>query len=74
MKRKGMWADFTEEDIELMLTIRREEEERALKAARGPARAKRPAKPRVVEPAPERRTVSREKTTDKGGPGSPPRD
>ena len=32
MKRRGMWADFTEEDIEVMLTIRREEKVRALKS------------------------------------------
>ena len=73
MKRKGMWADFTEEDIELMLTIRREEEERALKAAQRSARAK-AAKSRVLEPAPDRRTVSKKKKTDRDGPGPSPRD
>jgi hypothetical protein len=65
---------FSEKDIELMLTIRREEEERALKAARRSPRAKRAAEPRVVEPAPDRRTVSKKKTAGKDGPGVPPRD
>ena len=66
MKRRGMWADFTEEDIELMIAIRREEEERALRAAQRSARGKRSVKPRAVEPAPDRRTASKKKT-DKGG-------
>jgi hypothetical protein len=74
MKRKGMWADFTEEDIELMIAIRRDEEERALKAAQKSARAKRAAKARGLEPAPDRRTVSKKKKTDKKGPSSLPRD
>ena len=72
MKRRGMWADFTEEDIELMIAIRREEEERALTAARRSARAKRSAKPRAVEPAPDRRTAP--KKIDSGGPGPSSRD
>jgi hypothetical protein len=61
MKRKGMWADFTDEDIELMLTIRREAEERALKAAQRAARPKRAAKPRAAAAAPDRKTVSKKK-------------
>jgi hypothetical protein len=73
MKREGMRADFIEEDIELMLTIRREQEERALKAAQRSARGKPAARPRVAEPAPDRRTLSKKKT-DKDGPGSVPRD
>ena len=34
MSRRGMWADFTEEDIELMLSIRREAEAREAKSGR----------------------------------------
>jgi hypothetical protein len=66
-----MWADFTDEDIELMLTIRREAEERAKKAAKRTARPKRAAKPRVLEAAPDPKTVSKKKTGDDGtGPPS----
>jgi hypothetical protein len=61
-----MWADFTEEDIELMIAIRREEEERALRAARRSAPPKRAAKQRAVEPGPDRRTAPK-KRTDNGG-------
>ena len=66
MKRKGMWADFTEEDIELMIAIRREAEERAQRSARG----KRSAKPRAAEPAPDRRTAPKKKA-GRGGLDSP---
>jgi hypothetical protein len=53
---------FSDEDIELMIAIRREEEERALRAARRTARAKRSVKPRAAEPAPDRRTAPKKKT------------
>jgi hypothetical protein len=72
--RRGMRNIFSDEDIELMLTIRREEEERALQAARRSPRGPRPAKPHVVGPAPDRRTVSRKKRTNKDGSGSAPGD
>jgi hypothetical protein len=68
MKRKGMWADFSDEEIELMLTLRREEEERAKKAAQRAARPKRSTKPRVLEPAPDRSTLSKKKKA--GGAGT----
>jgi hypothetical protein len=53
MKRKGMWADFTLEEIELMLSIRIEEEERAEKAPRKAARAGRAAEPPTAGSAPD---------------------
>jgi hypothetical protein len=62
MKRKGMWADFTDEDIELMLTIRREAEERAQRAAQRAARPK-----RAAEAAPDRKIVSKKKKTGNDG-------
>ncbi len=62
MNRKGMWADFSDEEIELMLTIRREAEERARKAAEKAARPRRVAKPRVVEATPDRKTKSKKKS------------
>jgi septal ring factor EnvC (AmiA/AmiB activator) len=69
--RRGMRNIFSDEDIELMLTIRREEEERARKAAQRSSRAKRAAEPRVRAPAPNRKTVSKPKKIGKDGPGSP---
>ena len=69
-ERRGMRNIFSDEDIELMLTLRREEEERALRAARRPARAKRAAAGRVVEPAADRKTVAKAKKTAKDRPGS----
>jgi hypothetical protein len=66
--RRGMRNIFSDEDIELMLTIRREEEERAQKAAQRAARPKRAARP-LAEPAPDRRTVSKKNRTSSDGPG-----
>jgi hypothetical protein len=63
---------FSDEDIALMLTIRREAEERAQKAAQRAARPERAAKPRVLEPAPDRRTVSKKKKTSHDGTGPAP--
>jgi hypothetical protein len=69
--RRGLGNIFSDEDIELMLTIRREAEERAEKAAQRAARPKRAAKLRVLEAAPDRKTVSKKKTGDDGtGPPS----
>jgi hypothetical protein len=65
-ERRGMRNVFSDEDIELMIAIRREEEERAQRSARG----KRSAKPRAAEPAPDRRTAPKRKT-GKGGLDSP---
>jgi hypothetical protein len=62
---------FSDEDIGLMLTIRREEEERALRAAQRATGGKRSAKPRAAEPAPDRRTAPKKKTA-KGGLDSSP--
>jgi hypothetical protein len=65
MARREMRNIFSDEGIELMLTIRREEEERTQRAAQRSARGKRPVKPRAAEPAPDRRTAP--KKTGKGG-------
>jgi hypothetical protein len=64
MKRKGMWAVFSDEDIELMLAIRREAEARAAKAAQRTSRPERPAKSREVK------TTSDPETTKGERPGS----
>ena len=71
--RRGMRNIFSDEDIELMIAIRREEEERSLRAAQRSARGKRSVKPRAAEPAPDRRTAPKKKT-DKGGVDPSPRD
>jgi hypothetical protein len=63
MKQRGMWADFTEEDIELMLAIRREEEARAAKAAKKSSRPRRTAKPHAVQTAPDPKASSKETRT-----------
>ncbi len=67
MKRKGMWADFTAEDIEIMLTLRREAEERTRKAAEKAVHPKRSTRARTTAPAPDRKTKSKNKAETDGG-------
>jgi hypothetical protein len=73
MKRKGMWADFTEEDIELMLAIRREEEARAEKAAERSSRPQRSAQSPAAQATPDRRIAVKAKKPGAGGTGRSPK-
>jgi hypothetical protein len=69
MKRKGMWADFTEEDIELMLTIRREEEARLAKAAKRASRPQRSAQSPAAQATPDRKIAVKAKKPAADGTG-----
>jgi hypothetical protein len=54
-----MRSVFNEEDIELMLAIRREEEARASNAAKRSSRSKRPASSRTITTTPDPEAASR---------------
>jgi hypothetical protein len=60
MTHKGMFADFSEEDIALMQSIWLEEEKRKARAAERLSRPKRIAKSKskLVEVTPDRKTAS----------------
>jgi hypothetical protein len=66
MERRGIGAAFSDEDLEMLRSLWLERGRREAKAAHRSAPPKRSAKPRVVEPAPDRRTAPKKKT-DKGG-------
>jgi hypothetical protein len=74
MKRRGIGAAFSDEDLEMLRALWLERGRRAAKAADRSPPPKRAAPPRVAEPAPDRRTASRKKKTDKDGPGCSSRD
>jgi hypothetical protein len=73
MNSKGMWVDFTEEDIELMLTIRREAEAREAKKAAKSSRPKRGAKSQTVEIAPDRKIAPKKKEIGADGKDRSPK-
>jgi hypothetical protein len=74
MKRRGIGAAFSDEDLEMLRSLWLERGGRAAKAADRSPPPKRAAPPGAAEPAPDRRTASRKRRTDKDGPGCPPRD
>jgi hypothetical protein len=74
MSRRGMWADFTEEDIELMLTIRREAEAREAKKAAKTSRSKPSAQSQPVKTAPNRKIASKKKELGTDGIDRSPKD
>jgi hypothetical protein len=62
-----MWADFTEEDIELMLAIRREAEAREAKAAKKSSGPKRSTQSQSVKMTPDRKIVPKKKNRGTDG-------
>ena len=72
-RRRGMRNIFTEEDIELMLAIRREEEARAAKAAERVARPKWSAKSHAAQATPDRRIAAKAKKSGADGTGRSPK-
>jgi hypothetical protein len=69
VKRKGIGAAFSDEDLELMSSLWLEEGKRATGAADRPTPSKRAARPRAVSLPPDRRSVSEKKKTGNDGPG-----
>jgi hypothetical protein len=74
MRRRGIGAAFSDEDLEMLRSLWLERGRRAAKAADLSPPPKRAVPPRAAEPGPDRRTASRKKKADKDGPGCPPRD
>ena len=74
MKRRGIGAAFSDEDLEMLRSLWLERGRRAAKVGDRSPPPKRAAKPRVLEPVPDRRTMSKKKATAKDGPGGPSRD
>jgi hypothetical protein len=71
MKRKGIGAAFSDEDLELMRTLWLEEGRRETEAAKRSSRTKSRVKSNAVRSTPDRKTAPREKslaTRRSGGP------
>jgi hypothetical protein len=61
MKRRGMRNIFSDEDVELMLAIRREAEARATKTARRSSRPKGPDQSQAIKTIPDPETTDDER-------------
>ena len=70
MKLRSIGAAFSDEDLEMLRSLWLERGRRAAKATHRSSPPKRSARPRVVEPAPDRKTVSKKKKTNEEGSGS----
>lgn len=71
MKRKGIGAAFSDEDLELMRTLWLEEGRRETEAAKRSSRTKSRVKSNAVRSTPDRKTAPREKSLATRGSGGP---
>jgi hypothetical protein len=70
MKRRGIGAAFSDEDLEMLRSLWLERGGHAAKAAHRSSSPKRAAALRLAEPVPDRRTAAKKKATDEDGPSS----